>query len=154
MKNNRIKNVNTIEEKNKTTIIHYDKAWTTGDVSFLETCLPPHFVAHGHRGTQKINRESYILSVSKFSQDFAVLKFERNVLMAKDNKICSAYSGHLVQRKTGAHIRNFRAINIYKLQRDKIIELWFGRDDLAFYQGLGLVVNDEKIKQRQEELNR
>ncbi len=141
------------EKENSRVINLYDKAWTSGNVSLLERCISFPFLAHGHTGTKSISREKYIQSVSQFASKYIVLQFQSEVLFAKGDKIASAYTGELLRKKTQLRVRNFRAINIYKLRKAKIIELWFGRDELAFYQGLGILPSDKQIRSAMKNLD-
>ncbi|MDG6994904.1 MAG: ester cyclase [Nitrososphaerota archaeon] len=134
-----------IEVKNVRSVIRYDKAWTSGNAAQLSECVSSQFLAHGHKGTQLIQRDKYLESVSQFSQEYKVIRFHRDMIFAKKDMVASAYTGELVHKKRDVHIKNFRSINIYRLRRQKIVELWFGRDELALYQGLGILPSDQEI---------
>jgi len=138
-------------ETNKTLARRFTlEAWGTGNAALLDELLCPGFVNHNPFPGTAGNREGEKQAITMHSTAMVDRQATVDDLIAEGDKVAARYSFSATHKgkflgvaPTGKRVK-ITGINIYRIERGKIVELWRQVDVVGMLQQLGVAPPGEK----------
>lgn len=134
----------TVEEKNKEFIKAYtEDFWNTHNIDAFDTYYTDDYVVHMANGD--MNREEYKGLCQAYFAAFPDLNIITDDLVAEGNKITKVWTVHCTHKGEFMGIPAtdkkvvVKGIEVFRLENDKIAELWASMDNLGMMQQLGAI---------------
>jgi steroid delta-isomerase-like uncharacterized protein len=126
----------------------YDEVWVKGNLDAADEVFAPDYVRHDLRATQATaGPEGQKRIAADFRTAFPDLSFDVEFVLAEDDLVAGRWTArgtHLGawagQPPTGRPMR-FSAVNVFRFDGGKVVELWNHRDDLGLMEQLGAPVH-------------
>ena len=126
----------------------YDEVWVKGNLDAADDVFAPDYVRHDLRATQaSAGPEGQKRIAADFRAAFPDLRFDVEFLLAEGDLVAGRWTAtgtHLGawagQAPTGREMR-LSAVNVFRFDDGKVVELWNHRDDLGLMEQLGAPVH-------------
>ena len=126
----------------------YEEVWVKGNLDAADDVFAPDYVRHDLRAAEALSGpEGQKRIASDFRAAFPDLSFDVEFLLAEDDLVAGRWTAsgtHLGewggQAPTGRQMR-FSAVNVFRFDEGKVVELWNHRDDLGLMEQLGAPVH-------------
>jgi steroid delta-isomerase-like uncharacterized protein len=135
----------TEAEQNKATIRRfYEEVWARGNVDVTYEVFADDYVRHDFRATDPVpGPEGQKRIAADFRAAFPDLEFEIDFLVAEDDMVAGrwtargTHSGAWGDVPASGRRVEFSAINVFRFEGGKVVEIWNHRDDLGLMQQIG-----------------
>ena len=129
--------------KNKILRIFYEEILNQGKLDLIDEMFAPDFVCHpGELDTKVPGREPFKVVITRLKTSFPDLYFTIEDTVSEDNRLVARWTmegTHLSDldgiSATGKRIKGY-GITIFRVEEDRIAELWAQTDRLGFVQQL------------------
>src|SRR5215207_10314971 len=122
----------------------YEEVWDKGNVDVCDDVFAPDYIRHDLRPSEPIpGPEGQKQIAADFRSAFPDLRVTVEILVAEDDYVVGRWTA------SGTHLgrwgaleptrrsATFSAINIFRFENGKVIEIWNHRDDLGLREQLG-----------------
>jgi steroid delta-isomerase-like uncharacterized protein len=137
-----------VVESNKALIKQfYEEVWNKGNVEFARWVFADDYVRHDLRPTQaQPGPTGQAKIAADFRRAFPDLQFTVDLILGEGDLVAARWTASGTQlgkwgvvEPTGKKA-TFSGVNIFRLQKGKVVEIWNHRDDLGLMQQVGAPV--------------
>jgi steroid delta-isomerase-like uncharacterized protein len=126
----------------------YEEVWAKGNLEVADEVFAPNYVRHDLRPTQAApGPDGQKRIAADFRAAFPDLAFDVDFLLAEGDLVAGRWTAsgtHLGswggQQPSGRRMR-LSAVNVFRFEDGKVVELWNHRDDLGLMEQLGSPVH-------------
>jgi steroid delta-isomerase-like uncharacterized protein len=133
-------------EQNKALMRSYiEEAWNKGDLDFIDKNFSADFVGHGAFRGQPTNRDGVKSVISTIRNAIPDLHITIEDMLAEDDKVAlrdvakGTHKGDLMGAKATGNKISVSETGVVRVKDGKVVEAWANRDDLGFFQQIGLI---------------
>ena len=136
------------EEANKALVRRfYEEVWAKGNLDVADELFADDYVRHDFRAGNPSGPEGQKQIAAAFRSAFPDLTWEIDFILADGDFVAGRWTA------TGTHLgpwagidatgrpMRFSAINVFRFENGKVVELWNHRDDLGLMEQLGAPVH-------------
>ncbi len=138
-------------EENKAVVLQYVEGMNRGDMSVIDELFTSNFIMHRPSSDINVNLETFIreninahLSIPDQSRTIDDIIGEGDKVSIRET-IKGTQTGKYGNINATGKVTTVTRFIIFRLEDNKIAELWYLRDFLSFYQQLGILPPTEEI---------
>jgi steroid delta-isomerase-like uncharacterized protein len=126
---------------------YIEEAWNKGNLDFIDKNFSSDFVTHGIPNFvgQPANRDGVKSVISTARNAIPDLHITIEDILAEGDKVPSSWvakgthKGDLMGAKPTGNKISVSEIAVFRVKDGKVVEHWANRDDLGFFQQIGLI---------------
>jgi steroid delta-isomerase-like uncharacterized protein len=126
----------------------YEEVWSRGNLDVADEVFAPDYVRHDFRATEpEAGPDGQKGIAAHFRAAFPDLSFRIDFLLAEGDMVAGrwtasgTHSGPWAGIPPTGRTMRFSAVNVFRFDRGKVVELWNHRDDLGLLEQLGAPIH-------------
>jgi len=126
----------------------YEAVWSSDDFDVADELIAESEKHHPHGGTVAGGPEAQKQAARAFRAAFPDAHFTLDVVVSGADLVAVRWRCSGTHSDSGTKIADYVGVNFFRIENERIVEIWDTRDDLGLFAQLGLVPPSAELMSR------